>query len=286
MRVLAKPEDDPTASFLICISRVKDAALKTRLDSVVDTIQAGAQSYEMAVAASTLEQFPSSTDVAGVVTADEMVDVYTNRMAKKKAPGRPIYDRLMANAPHGRCPLCGQQSVSTLDHHLPKTRYPALAVNPVNLIPACSDCNKLKGETAPTTPGEQTLHPYFDNVEGNTWLEAEVLATSPPTLKFFVAPPQNWAALLSERVEFHFQFFKLGQVYASYAAEELVNIRHALLTINHAAGAEGVRDHLTMQAASMTLARRNSWQAAMYRALALSDFYFGGAFNDLDLEAL
>ena len=129
------------------------------------------------------------------------------------------------------------------------------------------------------------MHPYFDNVEGETWLEAEVLATSPPTLKFFVVPPQDWAALLSERVEFHFRFFRLGRVYASYAAEELVNIRHALLTISHTAGAQGVRDHLAMQATSMTLARRNSWQAAMYRALATSDFYFGGGFNNLDLVA-
>ena len=40
-----------------------------------------------------------------------------------------------------KCPFCGIGTVSTLDHYLPKSKYPALAITPKNMIPACRDCN-------------------------------------------------------------------------------------------------------------------------------------------------
>ena len=75
-----------------------------------------------------------------------MVRVYDGRMAAQGSPGRTIYDAIKLASPNGLCPLCGQRVVATLDHYLPKSRYAALAVNPANLIPACSDCNKAKSD--------------------------------------------------------------------------------------------------------------------------------------------
>src|SRR5262245_19880217 len=80
----------------------------------------------------------------------EMVAVYDNRLVKKTAPGRRIYDKIFTSAPNDKCPLCGHRNVKTLDHYLPKALFPALTVTPINLIPACSDCNKAKLSTAPT----------------------------------------------------------------------------------------------------------------------------------------
>jgi hypothetical protein len=213
------------------------------------------------------------------VSTGEMVDVYKKRMAKKDAPGRPLYDRLMAAPPHGRCPLCGQRTVSTLDHHLPKSLYPGLAVNPLNLVPACADCNKEKGEFAPSAPHEQSLHPYFDDVDGETWLFAEVLERTRPTMRFVVRPPATWLPQTARRIAHHFQLFRLGELYGSHAGEELVNIRYGLSTLFAAAGAQAVRIHLDAQAISFLKARRNTWQAAMYRALADCDWYCEGGFE-------
>lgn len=43
-------------------------------------------------------------------------------------------------------------------------------------------------------------------------------------------------------------------------------------------GIQGVREHLHREGESRTQAHVNSWQAAMYRALAASDWYCGGGF--------
>src|SRR6266446_4463738 len=57
-------------------------------------------------------------------------------------------------------------------HHLPKSRYPDLSVSPINLVPCCMDCNTNKRAIFPTSGQEETLHPYYDNFEGEKWLQA------------------------------------------------------------------------------------------------------------------
>lgn len=279
MRKLQKPDDDPGEVFLTCISRVRNQNLKARLTSVEPNIVAAADAFEAAVSATMLHTVVPQHNVGGVVTKEEMSAVYTQRMAKQDAPGRPIYDRLLAAPTFGRCPLCGQRMVTTLDHHLPKGHYPALAVVPVNLVPACGDCNKNKIDAVPQNEEDQTLHPYYDDVEGDPWLYAKVVEGTPPALTFFVDPPDCWEEVKSERVRYHFKLFKLDVLYASHAAEELLNIRYSLKNLFEQAGSEGVRRHLLENAQSREVVCMNSWQTAMYKALAVNDWYCAGGFD-------
>jgi 5-methylcytosine-specific restriction endonuclease McrA len=279
MRKLTKPLDDPGSVFLTCISRVRNIGLKSRLTSVEATIVAAANEFEAAASTTTLHTLLPQNDVNGIVTKQEMLEVYTNRMAKKDAPGRSIYDKLLAAPVHGRCPLCGQRVVSTLDHYLPKTEYPALAVVPINLVPACADCNKTKIAAIPKTADQETIHPYFDDVETDLWLYAKVIETSPAVLQFFVKPHVDWDIVKAKRIEHHFKVFKLSYLYTSHAATELLNIRDRLAQLFSKTGYKGVNAHLSEEAATRESAYLNSWQTAMYKALAANFWYCSGGFN-------
>ncbi len=279
MRKLSKPKDSPVKVFQTCISRVSNTSLKARLTSVEPNVIAAASAFETAVSATMLHTMEPQDGVPGVVTKKELSDVYTLRMAKQDAPGRPIYDKLLAAPVYGRCPLCGQRTVSTLDHHLPKDQYPLLAVVPVNLVPACGDCNKVKTNAIPHTEGEQTLHPYFDDVEEDKWLYAKVVEGAPAALLFFVTAPACWDEIKFERVRYHFSVFKLSALYASHAAEELQSIRYYLTSLFGQGEAEVVKTHLLGVAKSYEVLHRNSWQTAMYKALAASDWYCAGGFD-------
>ena len=170
--------------------------------------------------------------------------------------------------------------MSTLDHHLPKARYPALAVTPINLVPACADCNRAKTDSIAKTREEQSLHPYFDDVEDESWLEAEVVEGAPAALRFYVRPPDTWDELKIGRVRYHFRLFNLAALYASHAAEELVGIRYRLTTLLDCGGGAGaVREHLQEEAESRGAIKANSWQAAVYKALANCDWYCDGGFK-------
>jgi len=276
MRKLSKPSDLPGVVFMLCVSSVRDKLLKARFTRVKSDIEAAAAKYEMAATTTALHTLPVEKDVAGVVTKDEMESLYKGRMVKGQ--GRVIYDKLMMLPANGICPLCGHRTVSTLDHHLPKAMFPSLAVTPINLVPACGDCNKAKLEERPATPQEQTFHPYFDDFGRDRWLHADVVQDSPPTVRFFVQPPANWPPLWGARAQHHFATLKLGVLYASQAGQELANIRHHLMTLSVLGGTAAVQKHLTEQAISRELANPNSWQTAMYRALSTSAWFCADGF--------
>jgi hypothetical protein len=277
MRHLDKPRDDPTDVFRLCISKVEDSTLRTALESITPEIRAAAEEFNAAAQAVALHTVKSQDAVGGKVTAKEMGDVYTQRMVRKKAAGRIVYDRLLTSPPYGRCPLCGERTVSSLDHHLPKAKYPALAVVPTNLIPACAECNKVKLDAAPSSPEEQTLHPYYDNVDSIRWLEAFLNEVRPRYLSFFVGSPSGMDALTRERLVHHFRVFRLAELYASHAAEELANIEQHIGSLLATGGSGQVRAHLEECANSREAVRVNSWQSATYRALADSEWYCAGS---------
>ena len=279
MRRLPLPSNDPSTVFLACVDRVRDHDLRARLQSVQPHIAFVSASYREAADLRQFHTIPSEGNVNGVVTTDEMSDVYKFRMARKHSAGRHIYDSLMAASPLGRCPLCGQGTVSTLDHYLPRTHFPSLAVTPANLIPACKDCNHAKGEIYPLHENEQTLHPYFDDVEDEAWLFAEVIQQSPATLRFYVQPPVLWNPVLANRVTRHFNIFGLAKTYGSYAGEEIAIIRHNLQGIYVTGGANQVRAHLTERFESALAVHINSWHTASYRALAESAWFCDGGFD-------
>jgi len=153
-----------------------------------------------------------------------------------------------------------------------------LAVTPINLIPACFDCNKTKSDIVPKVAQEQTLHPYFDDVEGERWLYATVVKNNPAALQFFVKPALTWSRLTGARVQYHFEVFKLAKRYASFAAEELQILRQQMSFLHAAAGANEVEKHLTERTLSCEAIHLNSWQSATYRALSESVWYTTGGF--------
>ncbi|PZQ77825.1 MAG: hypothetical protein DI563_02395 [Variovorax paradoxus] len=276
---LDRPILDAEDVFVACISRIRDQGLKQRMTDVIDDIVDASEEFDDAAAHNRLHQIVRQAMVGGLVTKAEMEAVYTNRMAKKGAPGRDAYDTLFTSAPQGKCPLCGHRTVSTLDHHLPKAHYPALAVAPLNLVPACGDCNKAKLASLPAAASEETLHPYFDDITGDRWLYAEVVEEDPAALRFFVDAPAHWGAVLAARVDLHFRTLGLAKLYASEAADELLNIRHQLQIIHAAGGAAMVRAEMEERRQSASAVRVNGWRTITFEAFAESAWFCNGGFG-------
>jgi hypothetical protein len=274
-----KPGVSALDSYQTSISRVADPALKARFESVENVIVQSSAAFAAAAAAATLETLPHPTGVGGQVTTKEMVNLYDQRFARRKSAGRPIYDAIKLAPAHGRCPLCGLGTVSTLDHHLPKTVYPALAVTPANLVPACIDCNKNKTSATPTCAAEQTIHPYFDDIEDDHWLTATVVEEQPAALLFDVAPPTHWPDVLAARVRKHFSTFRLQYLYGVNAAREMSQQRGLLKKLHAGAGAADVRAYLQDQAESCAQIGTNLWRTAAFRSLGQSDWYCEGGFD-------
>ncbi|MFC8350805.1 HNH endonuclease [Streptomyces sp. NPDC057280] len=280
---LTPPSRSARDVYRECISNARPDN-RAILDLYEDSVAQASDTYNQACrgqelhtlnAAAFRPPYPPLTDEAAEQHADLLENVYTQRLVGENGPGRHIYNELRASA--HRCPLCGVGRVTTLDHHLPKTKYQYLAVTPTNLLPACADCNKKKASTAPGTAAEQTLHPYFDNIDKDIWLTATVIEDIPCTLQFAVTPPTHWPPELIRRVEGHFLAFGLGELYALQASDELVGLNHHFIALA-GQGPETLTAYLAEIADSHAAVRRNHWQTATYRALERSTWFCTGGF--------
>lgn len=162
---------------------------------------------------------------------------------------------------------------------------------PANLLPVCSDCNFLKNDQTPLNHEGQTLHPYFDDIEGERWLRAEFIVEEPTMdgnvarsatswkVRFFVEPPPDWDRHLAARVEHHFKVFWLAKLYEEQTADELTTIGLSLVEVFDAGNSEDVQAHLLDLARTRARPRQNNWMVALYEALAACSWYCSGGFR-------
>ena len=285
MRSLPLPPFAAGATLSSCADRIENNDLAQRLRAAVPDVEAAEAAYLARGSVAQLFGIAEAAKLNDSVSTADMNKVYKGTFSRKGGPvRRSTYDVILAAAPHGICPLCGHRIVSTLDHYLAQSRHPALTVVPINLIPACQDCNKAKLDRQPANANEQTLHPYFDDVEDSQWLFGRLIQASSPGMAFEARPPDGWSAMKKARVELHFETFGLGRLYAANAGSELVNLRYGLADLHDYGGREAVRAHLTVQLDGRTPridrpgVASNFWQRALYQQLVASDWYCNGGF--------
>ncbi|ANQ20204.1 hypothetical protein BA893_00360 [Vibrio natriegens] len=104
------------------------------------------------------------------------------------------------------CPSCGEDGApGTLDHYLPKTEFPELAVCVANLTPMCSKCQGKKSSEYQTPDGQKAyLHPYYDEVLVSLFHVDIALPFSKPSA-FTVAVKDSITGDFRRLVESHIQ---------------------------------------------------------------------------------
>jgi 5-methylcytosine-specific restriction endonuclease McrA len=276
---LARPTLAPCAVLSDCIGGCSDPVLVGRLKSIETTLVATASLYDDLAKTQSLHLLPRQTPV-GNVSNKELQDLYTDQMSAAKGAGRSYYNALRNSVPNGICPLCGVGNVAVLDHHLPKARYPDLAVCPFNLVPACDFCNNAKKARFPTSAGEQTIHPYYDDFTNDQWIFAHLDSAGPPALVFHVSPPSNWPLVSRQIAKRHFDVVKLGISFTSNANHDMITLKRHLAECASTKGPEGVWAHLDGER-SRYRARLNSWQHVMYQTLATNSWFISGGYLNI-----
>lgn len=208
------------------------------------------------------------------LTKNDLVSLYKDVFSKKGSKARSIYNRIKISSKE-YCSICLVGTVSTLDHYLPKARYPAFSIEPNNLIPACSDCNKGKGASIISSRGEHVLHPYFSHNKfyEEKWLSAEVVEEIPVRLRYFVRPPVTWSANDIALIEEHFTSFKLAAKFSTYVSAHLItaidNVDMAINEYNRTP--DSIKKDFLKSAESRP--NKNSPVVAMFEALSRSDWF-------------
>lgn len=276
MHTLPMPPHVASDVLAICIAGVDDLNLVLRLRAIEQQLVAAAGSYHQRAQLHELHNIERLQNV-GAVTRPELEALYSKQMSATRGAARAIYDALRNAPANGKCPLCGIGTVTVLDHHLPKSRYPDLSVCPFNLVPACDFCNNAKRMKFPTNAGEQTIHPYYDDFTQEQWIHAQLNVAGPPVLVFHVNAPAHWPQVARDRARRHFDVVKLGQSYTSNANDDLIPLRGHLSSIAGAKGPPGVQAFLLEEQARYS-GRLNSWQHVTYATLAANPWFVAGGY--------
>lgn len=283
MRKIPKPNLIAREVFLTCASAISDVELKSKLEQLSPTIDNDSLEYAKKAKTANLYTIPpilkEDIFVTQNVTKDELKDLYTKQMVPQSKPARKIYDELRSSAPYNKCPFCGFGQVNTLDHYLPKAKYPLYSVFPENLIPSCNTCNHGKSTSSAKSKDEQCLNPYFDELFffQDQWIFAKLAERR---IEYYVDPPECWDEVSVKRATKHFEEFGLAERYSIEAGEELANIKDIVSRL-FGDNDEATKKYLIECANSYYSKHPNSWKTSMYQALAKSDWYCKGGYNTI-----
>lgn len=264
-------------SYQACVATsTTEEDRRSILLGAADTVQRAGQMLRQAAADRSLHSLDDTDFTTAAIDAKDFVRwVYGNGMGT--LAGAKIRDQLMAAAPDDRCPLCRQGRVYQLDHFLPKTLFPVLCVDPLNLVPACERCNLKKGNRRPARQETTFLHPYLDRIAHERWLDARTSYDGETVrLEFFVNPPTAWDTTLTARVAYHFEILELGTRYATDANRVITDLAFRVDQLRVLGGAATVRAYLQDEATTRFRADVNSIEGVAYGTLAGDDRYCHG----------
>jgi hypothetical protein len=198
------------------IAAAKREPRRTRLRSARDVVLAAYDSYSLAV-----------PDLEGLVEA-------TLQAQQKEALGhaymvetKPMTDLrvdILDRPEVARCPFCGISESSTLDHYLPKERYPEFSVFSKNLVPCCGVCNPLKRDRILNegTDVRMFLHPCFDPVPDSDFLSVRVrFMEDALILSYRVVRPATMSERIFQQLRSHFDKLDLADRYRRMSLEYL-----------------------------------------------------------------
>lgn len=282
MRKLEKPNFTQSEIVKSCVGNMEDEAKKRLIESKLDKFEESYTLYDNFSTKNKLHVFEEGYLIEGI-EVDTLKKLYTNKFSKNDQPARWYYNAILDLSLDSMCTACGYRPADSLDHVLAKTNFPAFSVNPLNLVPMCLPCNKKKSSKKSNDKISNAIHPYYDDLERDTWLKAILVEQMPFEIDFYVDKIPTIDDELFARISNHFETFALNKLYKIYVGTEISTIIYDLKEIFHEHGTEALRDELNRSKRKYKRIYKNTWQFAFYDELSNNHWFLNELFkNEID----
>ena len=164
------------------------------------------------------------------------------------------------------CPACGELGrPNTLDHFLPKDRYPHFGVTPINLFPMCDACQLAKGTKVGDVQSPRFfIHPYFDAFVAEQVVRLEIYPPyDAPAFALGIVDGLDPAS--AHLVRSHMRELEIERRYASFFRNQhrrLLRLVGAMRKVN-----QDVRQTLATFKHGATEPSLNTWEHVFYAAV-------------------
>lgn len=258
--------------YTVCVSGIKNDEMRERMLDCLFIIKDDEKLYINKGKNHELYTLKTKDEINGV-SKKEFEKLYNYRMLNKDQDGREYYIKFLNSIE--TCPYCGVRDVWTIDHYLPKTKFPSYTVAPINLVPSCYECNIHKDTYRANTKSDELWHPYFDFFTEDQWLSAKVVEKEPLAFVFSLTVPdsinKNDEAVRKCK---HFSVLHLGKLYSTLSANHFNSIKGYLKQLYYNAGVNAVKQHIESMSNSSKSDNLNSWETAMYDAILNCSWFF------------
>lgn len=165
---LSPDTEDSFDLYKKAVGRKHQSLQKDELLSIEQDVKACYDEYKRHYDSNSIEQLNPS-DV-GQNHKDVLLDLYGSDAAIIKH-FRERFFRRNPQSYNNLCPYCTLNEANTTDHILPKEKYPEFAIDTLNLIPTCGNCNSIKGERVVDDNGRKiTINFYKDTLPQEQYL--------------------------------------------------------------------------------------------------------------------
>jgi len=179
-----------------------------------------------------------------------------------------------------KCPYCTLSRANTTEHVLPKDDYPEYAINALNLLPCCSDCNSIKGEQVRDEDGKPVIiNFYYHKLPNVQYLFVRLFEDRNGYVDFkYYLDNSNHEVEVSmfRLIQNHFTTLGLLEKFEEGAISNYTEIENELKNSTSKYGVEKCLKDLRKNALEDAKEYgTNHWKVVLKLALAESDWYAG-----------
>ncbi len=164
------------------VERKRDKVSKTELQNIENSVKKCYNEYKTHFNNNDLECLAPAK--VGQAHKGVLLDLF-NSQNKIVQDFRKRFFEINKQTYNNLCPYCVINSSNTTDHILPKEEYPEFAINVLNLIPCCGNCNGVKGKRVVNDKNERLfLNFYTDNLPNVQFLFLNIFNSADGKINF------------------------------------------------------------------------------------------------------
>jgi hypothetical protein len=267
------------AVFDACTPHSNDMALVASLKRASNSIAVADDDLQAALSAGDVTAYFNRARRPFACDNDSLGGLYVRVL--RDGSQRAVYDDLIYAGDERECRICGASIAGSLDHYLPVSAFPELAVVPANLVPTCLPCNRDKREFTPETVDESLFNPFFDDWTPYAMLTARLEHEKGVRVRYALAQPSGCPDIVYRRAKKTFEVYKMAKNLSVAAA---IQFRHVMSSCafqirkvsGDSARRGAVQEWIEHQYQTLSYNNPNDWQAAMYGAFAESTWFLDG----------
>lgn len=252
---------------------IRDKQTRAEYQACTGEIEQKCEAYDLLGKTTKFETALQSSFIVSSLVAPKMQELYDKQFSKLKGT-QELRNIIKSGAENNSCPYCGIGYISQLDHYLPKSEFHAVTVHPLNLVPACADCNKVKSTYTPSSGSPAVFHPYFDTAFDTSWLEGTLTqGHDGHAVAIFSVNPKVEDAHLRSRMMKHLEVFDLKNRFSSAASQLIQEFEAIYRNSTQMFALTDIKYFLEMSMRTSASIMHNSYRAATYEAMLRSPWY-------------